>query len=81
MMETNDWKIENNHLVKTFSFKSYLKNISFVNAIAFMANKLNHHPELLISYNSCKVMITTHDQDGITDKDYQLAKVIDDLYL
>ena len=80
-MELNEWKIIDNHLVKEFHFKSYLKNISFVNAIAFMANKHNHHPELLIKFNLCKVMITTHDQNGLTEKDYELATIIDNLYI
>jgi 4a-hydroxytetrahydrobiopterin dehydratase len=73
------WNInsELNCLEKTFTFKSYLKNIAFVNAIAWIANKENHHPDLIIKYNQCIVQITTHDENSITSKDYDLAKKID----
>lgn len=71
---------EQHFLEKEFTFKSYLKNISFVNAIAFYANKLNHHPDLKISFNKCTVRITTHDAGHtITEKDIQLAQIIDEL--
>jgi 4a-hydroxytetrahydrobiopterin dehydratase len=79
----NEWNknLDQNYLEKEFEFKSYLKNISFVNAVAFIANKLNHHPDLIVSYNKCIVKITTHDKNQITEKDYQLAAEIDKLLL
>ncbi len=79
----SDWNknIDGNCIEKVFEFKSYLKNISFVNAVAFIANKLNHHPDLIVSYNKCIVKITTHDKNQITEKDYQLAAEIDKLFI
>jgi 4a-hydroxytetrahydrobiopterin dehydratase len=70
---------ERNCLEREFTFKSYLKNIAFVNAIAWIANKDNHHPDLEISYNKCIVRITTHDENGVGEKDYALAQKISDL--
>jgi len=70
---------ESKSLVKTYNFKSYTKNISFVNAIAWIANKLNHHPDLEVSFNKCVVKITTHDEGGISEKDFQLAREIENL--
>ena len=77
--ELNGWNFnpELNAIEKEFQFKSYLKNIAFVNAIAWIANKDNHHPDLIIKYNSCKVILTTHDQGGVSQKDFDLAKKID----
>jgi 4a-hydroxytetrahydrobiopterin dehydratase len=66
-------------LQKKFIFKSYLKNVSFLNAIAWQANRLNHHPDMEISYNTLVVNITTHDTGGLTEKDFLLAKAIDQL--
>ena len=79
LSELNGWNFntELNVLEKEFQFKSYLKNIAFVNAIAWIANKDNHHPDLIIKYNSCKVILTTHDQGGVSQKDFDLAKKID----
>jgi 4a-hydroxytetrahydrobiopterin dehydratase len=81
MNSLKDWTyIESEKcLMKEFHFKSYLKNIAFVNAIAFIANKQNHHPDLLIKYNLCQVKITTHDEGKVTEKDILLAQAIDNL--
>lgn len=74
------WSEHNNILTKTFEFKTYLKTISFVNAIAWEANRANHHPELVVGFNKCEVRLCTHDAGNkITDKDYSLAKIIDGL--
>lgn len=79
----SDWKKNEalKCLEREFEFKSYLKNISFVNAVAFVANKLNHHPDLTVTYNKCIIRITTHDQNAITEKDYLLASEIDKLLM
>ena len=66
-------------LEKEFQFKSYMKNIAFVNAIAWIANKDNHHPDLEVSFNKCLVRITTHDNNGISEKDFSLAQKINQL--
>ena len=68
-----------NCLEKEFTFKSYMKNIAFVNAIAWIANKENHHPDLEVSFNKCLVRITTHDENGISEKDFSLAQKIHQL--
>lgn len=70
---------EKKSLEKTFEFKSYLKNIGFVNAVAWIANRSNHHPDLEVSFNKCLVRITTHDAGRISLKDFSLAQEIDSL--
>ena len=74
------WEIKENHLQKTFEFKTFLKTMSFVNAVAWIANQQNHHPEMIINFNKCVIRITTHDaNNSITDKDYVLAEAIEKL--
>lgn len=68
-----------NSLQKEFTFKSYLKTISFVNALAWLANKENHHPDLEVSFSKCTVYLTTHDEGGVGEKDFSLAKKINEL--
>ena len=70
---------KSNCLTKTFTFKSYLKNISFVNAIAWVANKENHHPDLEVTFSTCVVKITTHDEKSVTVKDFLLATKIENI--
>lgn len=68
-----------NSLVRTFEFKSYLKTISFVNAVAWIANKENHHPDLFVQFNRCRVSFTTHDQQSVTEQDFKLCQLIEEL--
>ncbi len=82
LKKLNGWNFnpEKKSIEKKFQFKSYLKNIAFVNAIAWIANKENHHPDLEVSFNICVVRLTTHDENGIGEKDFSLASKIDQLY-
>lgn len=67
-------------LQKLFQFKGFLKTMSFVNAVAWQANKQMHHPDLQVSFNKCMVCITTHDSGNlVTEKDFALAMAIDRL--
>jgi 4a-hydroxytetrahydrobiopterin dehydratase len=70
---------DKNCIEKTVVFKSYLKNIAFVNAVAWLANKENHHPDLEVSYDKCIIRLTTHDENGVGEKDFSLAQKIDQL--
>lgn len=80
LRETNGWVSHKDHLEKTFEFKTFLKTMSFVNAVAWEANNQNHHPEIIINFNKCTIRTTTHDSGNkITNKDYELANGIDRL--
>ncbi|TVQ79654.1 MAG: 4a-hydroxytetrahydrobiopterin dehydratase [Flavobacteriales bacterium] len=71
----------NDHLEATFSFSSYAKGVLFVNAVAFIAEKHKHHPEINIDYTKVKISVTTHDAGNtITKKDFALAEAIENLY-
>tara|TARA_B100000427_G_scaffold26975_1_gene19996 strand:- start:3755 stop:3988 length:234 start_codon:yes stop_codon:yes gene_type:complete len=73
------WNEIDKTISKTFEFNSYLDSIDFVNEIANLAEQENHHPDIIIGYCKVKVSLTTHDAGEITEKDYRLAKLIDDL--
>ncbi|MBR38986.1 MAG: 4a-hydroxytetrahydrobiopterin dehydratase [Dehalococcoidia bacterium] len=73
------WNELNNTITKTFEFNSYLDGIDFVNEVANLAEQENHHPDIEIVYCKVTISLTTHDVGGLTDKDYKLAKLIDDL--
>ena len=79
---SNEWeKIEDTKLRRTFEFKGFLKTMSFVNAVAWEANRIMHHPDMEVSFNKCVINITTHDAGNtLTEKDYQLAQAIDQLF-
>jgi 4a-hydroxytetrahydrobiopterin dehydratase len=64
---------------RRFEFKGFQKTIGFVNALAWIVNQENHHPELQVTYNSCEVTFTTHAIDGLSENDFICAAKIDAL--
>jgi len=75
------WSTEGKILKKTFEFKGFLKTMSFVNAVAWEANRVMHHPDMEVSFSKCIINITTHDEGNtLTQKDFLLAKKIDALF-
>src|ERR1700742_2439563 len=64
---------------KEYSFKNFYETIAFVNAIAYIANQEDHHPDLAVSYNKCKVSFSTHDAGGLTENDFICAAKVNAL--
>jgi len=64
---------------KTFAFADFYETISFVNAVAFVANALDHHPSLSVDYARCVVRFNTHDVKGISETDFECAARVDGL--
>ena len=62
-----------------FTFKGFYKTMAFVNAIAWIANQENHHPDMAVGFNYCTVTFTTHAIDGLTKNDFICAAKIDAL--
>jgi 4a-hydroxytetrahydrobiopterin dehydratase len=74
-----DWSKRAQTIHRTFEFKGFLKAIEFVNQIARKAQKCNHHPDIDIRYNKVTLKLTTHDEGGITEKDFVLARQCDEV--
>jgi 4a-hydroxytetrahydrobiopterin dehydratase len=75
----NKWESTGNRLEKEFLFQDFATALEFVNKIGSLAEKENHHPDILLSYGKVKVVLWTHDAGGITEKDTKLAEMIDKL--
>jgi len=73
------WTLEGKKLVKTFKFEDFIKAIDFVNKLVSPAESAGHHPDILISYNKVTINLTTHDEGGLTQKDFDLAQEITNL--
>lgn len=72
------WKEENNALYKKFSFANFQESFAFMTKVAFIAEKMNHHPRWTNVYNSVEIWLSTHDAGNtVTDKDRKLAEKID----
>ncbi len=75
-----NWLKHGQTIHRTFEFKGFLKAIEFVNRVARKAQKSNHHPDIDIRYNKVALKLTTHDEGGITEKDFSLARQCDEVY-
>jgi len=71
------WKVKNGKLNKVFIFPSFIEAFEFMKKIAIYAEEQNHHPEWCNSYNKIDIDLTTHEVNGISVRDFRLAKIID----
>jgi len=75
-----EWSKHAKTIFRTFKFEDFLHSLDFVNRVAKKAQKLNHHPDLDIRYDQVKLVLTTHDADGLTEKDFTLAEQCDEIF-
>lgn len=66
-------------IVKTFTFADFVEAWGFMNRVALLAEKADHHPEWFNVYNRVEITLTTHDAGGLSHRDVHLAKAIDAL--
>ena len=74
-----NWTIntEENNVSKNFIFSDFISAFAWMSEIALYAEKLNHHPEWTNVYNKINIVLKTHDHNKVTDKDVELAKIMD----
>ena len=66
-------------LVRTFRFKDFSEAFGFLTRVAMYAEKVDHHPEFTNVWNRVDFRLTTHDADGVTERDIKLAEAVDRL--
>ncbi|MFN0304186.1 MAG: 4a-hydroxytetrahydrobiopterin dehydratase [Burkholderiales bacterium] len=71
------WNIEGDTLARTYAFPDFHQTMAFVNLVAFIAHREDHHPELAVSFNRCKVAYNTHSVGGLSENDFICAARID----
>ena len=81
LSKVSKWVYNNGYLEREIEFSKYLDSIEFINQVAIIAEKQDHHPKLTSNFKSLLIQLTTHDVKGISQKDFQLAKAIDTLKL
>jgi 4a-hydroxytetrahydrobiopterin dehydratase len=75
----NPWEIKDGKLYIEFKFPSFVSAFGFMAQVAIIAEKANHHPEWSNVYNKVKIYLTTHDVNGISKLDFELAQKITNL--
>ncbi|CAM4462809.1 MAG: Putative pterin-4-alpha-carbinolamine dehydratase [Legionellaceae bacterium] len=81
LQEIPGWQLDTlqKSIFRHFSFKNFYEVMAFVNAIAWLANSENHHPNISLSYNECMISYTTHSISGLTENDFICAAKINAL--
>ena len=73
------WILENGRLVKRYPFRNYYQTMAFVNALAWISHREDHHPDLSVGYNQCRVEYWTHAIGGLSENDFICAAKCDAL--
>ena len=73
----DNWSIETDSISKVFTLESFRGALAFVNKVGEIAEKYNHHPDIVINYNNVKLTLTTHYEKGLSKKDFEVASEID----
>lgn len=75
-----DWSHRDGAIVREFRFANYFETIAFVNALAYVVHREDHHPDLLVGYNRCEVRFNTHSVSGISLNDFICAARADAIF-
>jgi 4a-hydroxytetrahydrobiopterin dehydratase len=75
------WAIEagGKSISKAYPFKNYYETMAFVNATAWLSHRADHHPDLEVGYNECKVTYSTHSVGGLSENDFECAGKVERL--
>jgi 4a-hydroxytetrahydrobiopterin dehydratase len=79
LKQLKGWIVEDGKLVKVYPFTNYYQTMAFVNAVAWVSHREDHHPDLLVGYNKCRVEYSTHSIGGLSENDFICAAKCDAL--
>ena len=80
MEQLDGWEFLEKTIRKDFHFKNYYQTTAFVNAVAWISHREDHHPDLTMGYNNCRVEYTTHAIGGLSENDFICAAKVDTLF-
>jgi 4a-hydroxytetrahydrobiopterin dehydratase len=75
--EIGDWEREGDDIQKVFEFDDFVTSIKFVNDVAKLAERYDHHPDIDIRYNKVRLSLSTHSEGGLTARDFDIANEIE----
>ena len=80
LRQLKGWIVEDGKLVKLYPFKNYYETMAFVNAAAWVSHREDHHPDLEVGYNTCRVRYSTHSVGGLSENDFICAAKLESLF-
>ena len=80
LKQLDGWALDAGRIAKTYSFKNHYQAMAFVNAAAWISHREDHHPDIAVGYNTCRVSYITHAIDGLSENDFICAAKLDKLF-
>ena len=80
LQQLDGWTHANGRIAKTYSFKNHYQTMAFVNAAAWISHREDHHPDMTVGYNQCRVEYVTHAINGLSENDFICAAKLDKLF-
>jgi 4a-hydroxytetrahydrobiopterin dehydratase len=80
LSQLKGWELASGKITKTYSFQNFHQTMAFVNTAAWISHREDHHPDLLVGYNRCRVEYSTHAINGLSDNDFICAAKLDALF-
>lgn len=74
------WSLEQGAIAKSYTFKNHYQTMAFVNSVAWVSHREDHHPDMDVGYNACRVAYVTHAIGGLSENDFICAAKIDALF-
>jgi 4a-hydroxytetrahydrobiopterin dehydratase len=80
LKQLEGWEYKNGVISKTYEFRNYYQTMTFVNAAAWISHREDHHPDMAVGYNKCRVDYSTHAIGGLSENDFICAAKLDALF-
>lgn len=79
LKELRGWKLDDGKITRAFKFENFHGTMEFVNAVAWIAHRQDHHPDMKVGYNQCEISYSTHSVGGLSENDFICAAHVDAL--
>jgi 4a-hydroxytetrahydrobiopterin dehydratase len=80
LSELNGWECSDGVIAKRYAFKDHHQTMAFVNAVAWISHREDHHPDMTVGYNQCRIAYVTHAIGGLSENDFICAAKVDALF-
>ena len=80
LQQLDGWALQDGRIAKGFEFKDPYETMAFVNAVAWISHRANHHPDMSVSYRRCRLEYSTHSVNGLSENDFICAAKVDALF-
>ena len=80
LKQLDGWALDNGAIAKTYPFKNHYQAMAFVNAAAWVSHREDHHPDITVGYNTCRVSYVTHAINGLSENDFICAAKLEALF-